>query len=528
MENNNLDDFFNKKLNDFDSSGDDWDKLGKTPFDNIQPSFPKYTKATWITPISILTGVMGVALTALVVYTFYLKNEIHTLQQHILTENIIKETTHSNTTSADNSLNTINENQSTKTQQVKSEQISKNETIGNDKSNIITNQNNPILNNHSQKTKEEKREKEIERKSILNKEKSSKRKKEKEIQHIITKSKEEKTSPNLAISLSEKNDNQKASATQKINQQKLSQEVVFDVEKLNFLASISPKELAVKPSLLANLDIQYKKAPRKKSAFRSKIGSFSLGYEYSFANMIIPYDLELKDANSLPTRDDFNSVRSHHHGLMLGYTWNTHWGISTGIRRSKTRLKQEINSNSIYSSANEYTLLNGLTANDLTIDKFSPLTNQVINFTLEFPANQNLNNGEVLSINILEQQEIEQIQIPLAVEYLFGKKKVQWFTQLGIQFNFMEVKTLGRNILAQTYNQEVLNISNLSEENNRSEEKSIGIFGSIGANYQLSQHWSLRTSLVYEHDFDNNPKQARGSRDFLTQQALRLGLNYQF
>jgi hypothetical protein len=332
----------------------------------------------------------------------------------------------------------------------------------------------------------------------------------------------------LAISLSEKNDNPKASVTQKVNQQKLSQEVVFDVEKLNFLASIPPKELAVKPSSLVDLNIQYKKAPRKKAAFRSKIGSFSLGYEYSFSNMIIPYDLELKDANSLPTRDDFNLVRSHHHGLMLGYSWNTHWGISTGIRRSKTRLRQEINSNSIYSSANEYTLLNSLTANDLTIDKFSPLTNQVISFTLEFPTNQSLNDGEILSINILEQQEIEQIQIPLAVEYLFGKKKLQWFTQLGIQFNFMEIKTSERNILAQTYNQEVLNISNLSGENNLSKEKSIGIFGSVGANYQLSQHWSWRTSLVYQHGFDDNPKQKQGSRDFLTQQALRLGLNYQF
>jgi membrane protein insertase Oxa1/YidC/SpoIIIJ len=147
MDNNNLDDFFNKKLNDFDSSGDDWDKLGKTPFDNIQPSFPKYTKATWITPMSILTGVMGVTLTALVVYTFYLKNEIHTLQQHILTENIVKETTHSNTTSSDNSLSTINENQPTNTQVVEATQSSDNKAIENNKSSINSNQDNPILNN---------------------------------------------------------------------------------------------------------------------------------------------------------------------------------------------------------------------------------------------------------------------------------------------------------------------------------------------------------------------------------------------
>ena len=170
----------------------------------------------------------------------------------------------------------------------------------------------------------------------------------------------------------------------------------------------------------------------------------------------------------------------------------------------------------------------------MTFDKLSPLVNKTINFTLEFPINQRLNDGEVLSVEILARQEIEQTQIPLAIEYLFGKKKFQWFTQLGIQLNLMEIKTFDIDIMAQNFNQESLNVNNILDDDSHIKEQSIGLFGNVGANYQLFQHWSVRASLAYQHNFDdnynknNNPNQRQGKRDFLTEQTIRLGLNYHF
>ncbi|MGB0984659.1 MAG: hypothetical protein ACPG19_11490 [Saprospiraceae bacterium] len=534
MENNNLDNFFNKKLNNFDSSGDDWDKLGKAPFENIQPTFPKYPKTTWVTPISILTGVMGVALTALVVYTFYLKNEIHTLQEYIITENITKETTDPNT-STNNPLLSKNENPSINTPSEETVDLPDNEIIQNNTSSIETNSNHRISNNNSTKIKESKRKRQAKKESILKKEKPSIKTKEQEIQEIITKSKEEKTTPNSTISLNRQNNkaNQKDLVNQKTGKKNPSKSIISKLKNLDFRPLIS-KKLAIKPFAYAKITMLHPEQYITKPASKIKLGSFSLGYEYSFSNIIIPYDIELQDANSLPTKDNLNMIKNHSHGLILGYSWSPNWRISTGIRRAEAGSRFEINSNNIYNSANEYTLPNNSIANDLTFDKLSPLVNKTINFTLEFPINQRLNDGEVLSVEILARQEIEQTQIPLAIEYLFGKKKFQWFTQLGVQLNLMEIKTFDIDIMAQNFNQESLNVNNILDDDSHIKEQSIGLFGSVGANYQLFQHWSVRASLAYQHNFDdnynknNNPNQRQGKRDFLTEQTIRLGLNYQF
>lgn len=507
MSKDNLDNFFNKKLNDFDAPSDGWDKLGEQPFLNAQADFPKFSKGFWMHPNTWLISVMGVAVVSLIIYTVYLNNEINTLKSNSSTEQI---TSNSTAIKKIEELNKVDNHRNLGKNSTADKTVKHNiqgvESIS--KSPIQTSRNTKQptpLNDKSKKLEPAVSKSETNRKTL-----------------------QKSTSGNSKIL--------KEGSNEKVTNQQLNNKIVkakppvaTRVQDFNTLELIAPKGLQSKPYPLSDLDIDYKKQPPSKAKHR-----FSVGYEYGFSNINMPYEVEFEGTDN-GDRDDFNFVQYSSHGLMFNYELNDKWRILTGVRFSEKNLFQDYRFNGFYDKSSEYILPTGpAAANDLSIEQSTLYSKQDIDFTLSFSSWQGLDDGEPLSVHLAEEQNIEQLQIPIGIEYHFGEQPLKGFAQFGTQFNFIEIRSFDTNLMIQS-NGEFININNLSKDDNRSHDKYLGIFGGLGLTYPLTNHWSIRGNLSYQLNFNrtdfgrqSNPQRGRRRNHFSGEQTARLGLNYQF
>ncbi|MGB1120530.1 MAG: hypothetical protein ACPG3Z_00935, partial [Saprospiraceae bacterium] len=106
--NNNLDDFFNEKLNDLSSSDDGWDEPSASVWANAQPNFPIYgqSKRNWFVVFVVF---LGLTLLGTGIYLYKVKQKNNALQQKIAVLNTELEQEKSSNQSLNQDLNRQNQ-----------------------------------------------------------------------------------------------------------------------------------------------------------------------------------------------------------------------------------------------------------------------------------------------------------------------------------------------------------------------------------------------------------------------------------
>ena len=503
--NNNLDDFFNEKLNDLSSSDDGWDEPSASVWANAQPNFPIYgqSKRNWFVVFVVF---LGLTLLGTGIYLYKVKQKNNALQQKIAVLNTELEQEKSSNQSLNQDLNRQNQtlqNQVKNLERVlENEQAKTEQTVKNLQNACAVSLNQMIEKNT------------LPLQNIIQ-----------EQQRIIQQLKEE----NQDLKSTHNAPEQKAIMANKIGKLIDNQAI-----EANYL-------LKNKPFLVENNDV--------KSITSSAITSpketwkkYELGIDLSSIgfNATLTNSFRNADYQSSPTSNSFFDASTREPmpnyaltnnipavGLHFGYGINKDFYIRAGVRYANFELNSAASMEIVYNQSNEYINPQGTVLNDLVVNSTTPFSNIQQGITVEVPSNAALIDGDILQSNLSNFQSYNFWQLPLGIAFYRGKRRLQLEFQGGLTWNHIrfddytfDASFVGNNVTLP------VNRSNLIS-NTTNTTSYLGAYLGIGANYKLSDNWQVRAGMTFEETGLTTNTQTL-SRGYFLENGMNLSLNYRF
>ncbi len=483
---NNLEDFFNNRINDFDESDDGWDLPDESAWENAQAHFPNHPqKKTWNWKLGVLILLVFTLFSA-GVYIYFLKkdlvnksNEIEIAKNEIENKNntitiLEKEISKVESESEKEKLNTQNAITSlTPKQQIATQTI------------LSQKNTNQFLSKENQKNNKE---------------------------LIITQSNFAfKNESNFPI-------NEKIASNYTIKDSKMILENSIPIaSSFMEIQNVFP---AQKLDLESEFNIFFPTPQKKK-------GKFEIGVNYTSLNFKIPlvYDFEKLEKEDFGKKDWSFPVQSKGGEFHLAYKVRSNLWIITGLRRTAVGFEKSFSDKLIYDKSGEYIDGDGKTINEFEITTQTGFSDTGSNIDFEIPNGTTINDGDFLETEWNNSQQYKFTHIPIGVNYFMGKNKLKLFFTGGLGWNKV---SLGEYFVeAQlSYDNEILPIKR-NEESKKVEVSSqfINGFAGAGLNYQLTSNWHARTSFTMEKNFIQKNEILR-SNSFT--KVFDLGLNYRF
>lgn len=483
---NNLEDFFKKRINDFDNSNDGWDLPDESAWVNAQVHFPNaLSKKTWNWKLGALIF-LTIALVSAGGYIFYLKTNLTEKSDEI---DIVK----NELENKNNTITTLEKEVFKVKSELQKEKL-----------------NTQIANTSLTQ------EKQITIQTILNQKRTIQNmQNEKNVLYEEKYSPESNLVPKKEVKFSQKNNsnlNTLGLKSNEILENAIPIAVSFSAIQNNF------------PVQKLDIKSEYKVLIPKQKKRKRKL---EVGVSYTSLNFEIPiaYDFEKLEKEDFGKKSEYFS--SHFKGgkFHLAYEIQPNLWITTGLRRTTGGFKKSFTDKLIYDKSGEFIDDEGKTINEFDITTQTGFSDGGSSIDFEIPDGTTINNGDFLITEWYYSQEYKFTQIPIGVNYFFGKNKFKFFLTGGLGWNKI---SLGESFVeAQlTYDNEVLPI-NGNEENKKEEVSSQFINGFLGAglNYRLTSNWNIRTSFSLEKNFLQK-SEIYGSTSFI--KAFDLGLYYRF
>lgn len=483
---NKLEDFFKNRINDFDSTEDDWDLPDENIWKNAQTQFPIHPqKKTWNRRLGALT-LLAFMLVVAGSYIYFLKKDL-----------------------------------SKKSNEIEIAQIE------------IENKNNTITNLEKEVSKIESELKKVK----LNKQNGITSLTQK--QQISTKTilSQKKTIQDL------QNENQILDGELILKQSNLvskTENKIFQKENLNsnlaikkskeILGSVTPIDFSFKEiqngfplkklDLESTFNLVFPKPKKKK-------GKFEIGFSYSLLNFEIPLVYDFKKLK----KEDFGKneltfpINSKGGIFQIAYAIRPNFWITTGIRRTSGGFEKSFADKLIYDKSGEYLDDEGKTINEFEITTQTGFSDAGSSIDFEIPNGTTINDGDFLETKWNYSQQYKFTHIPIGVNYFVGKNKLKFFLSGGFGWNKV---SLGEYFVeAQlSYDNEILPIKeNKESKKNEVSSQFINGFAGVGLNYQLTPNWNARTSFILEKNFIQRSEilESNSSSKF-----FGIGLNYRF
>lgn len=483
--NKRLEQFFKNRLNEFNSSGEDWDLPDASVFQNAQAHFPKHPKKEKknrkMIFIFFAVGLLS--------YIFYLKKNVHDIKAelniaHTYAEQLNNKLTDLEKRTFEEEYDKENNNNITIQ---KPKNIKENFTKTTSKSNFAPKfsiKNNLVENNNLIKN--------------ITHSSSSKELDKNPIIHILN-----TQVPNFNII-------------------KLNSEEIKDKRRIEFLPyrnfQIS-KNLST-PFQLLNTSVIHDLIPRRRNN-----RNFEIGLSYTTVNYETSNEYEFKKLE--PTKKDKDDFNFQSNGLQANVAFDIHpnFWITTGIRKTNGSFEKWYFTKLIYDKDGEYINDEGKTVNEFEINSISGFGDSRNQINYELPDGSDIEDGEYLVAKWNHYQKFSFIQIPIGINYMFGKNKLQGFLKGGIGWNKV---SFGEYFVEASleYDNENLTI-NKNEKDKDLEVSSQFMNGYLGGgvNYQLTRNLYTRTSFSFEKNF-NQSKKYLGSNGLA--KVFDLGLHYRF
>jgi hypothetical protein len=256
---------------------------------------------------------------------------------------------------------------------------------------------------------------------------------------------------------------------------------------------------------------------------------FAMGYEYSRQKWDIPINRTFSEQRLVSENGRNENISTNVHGLNFAFSPKQNWWIKSGLRFTQFNIESTYNMGLAYSATNEITdPISRTTTNTLNVKTFTPFSISDNSVTVLFEEDREPEAGSLLEYQAEDNLSINSWQIPIGVERQFNAGKTFLFIQGGVQLNSINIKehTFRTSILDSERNP--LNIVRESlDAQDVSNKLFLNIYGEFGIEQPIFQEWYLRAALNYSYNFlknnsSNNLNQAK------TGTAFRLGLNYRF
>ncbi len=299
----------------------------------------------------------------------------------------------------------------------------------------------------------------------------------------------------------------------------LTQEKPAAVEVAN-ISRLPEKPIAFEVTEPLPLTVPAQTTPLKNAEKR-----FEIGYEYALLGLKIPVQSDFKDQNAIS--DQVNkTVFTHSHGVYFAFSPKQNWFVRTGLRTAEMTLEQSRQSGVYYDKSGEYLKPDGATANDVSLALRTPYSQLESEITLAIPTDANLKTGDWLVFGTFERLRQRHYQVPFGISWFQGNKRLQLQLSGGVQWNlvvfdnyFLKAWVESKSI--------VLPVDEVKlQTKDVPSSQYLGAYAGFGLNYRLTQSWHLRSGLSYHYDFNQKSSKFSNSREIGS--AFSLGLNYRF
>ncbi len=475
--NNNLEDFLRKKLSDFSEISDSWDKPDAGVWVQAQQEFPGFAKSKSFRFDTFWKVGLFLLLLFSIGYIIFLQRENHVLKLEL---------------------------------DKKTEEIWQNQEIAVSDENLLEKSTTIIADNEKLATQNKllyKQKTEIEHLFRLQQESIIRLTNENQgLQNSI------KKNTSLAPALSNISDI-KSGSTKNINTGKA---IAKDHQSIHFLFKKTNK---IEGPGFPKLDVSISFIPLKK-----KRRKFEVGYEYALLGLNIPVETGFGD---LSKNKSNNRVYAQAHGFYFAYAPQKNLYIRTGLRTSTTTVQQNSKLNVEYDKSGEYIKQNGAIGNDLKFDTKTFDNHTKSDITVEIPQGAAIENGDFLIVNFSDYQNLRYFQVPLGVEYFYGKGRWQWHLQGGIQWTQITFGDYTLNAKIYTKDEELPVDKIKVYSKSQPSKQYFSSYGGFGLNFQISETLHARADLAYTYDFINIKSKDFSNSQFFSN-AFKLGLNYRF
>jgi hypothetical protein len=290
------------------------------------------------------------------------------------------------------------------------------------------------------------------------------------------------------------------------------------------LSTIKP-ELLVVPLEQTEATPDYSFSLKKKKKKKRKGKSLEIGLHAGLQALFTEKAIDILDQRVL-FKNDLSRVEIPipYVGLNIAYSPRKNLWVRIGVKGGGNIDGGKEELVIVYNDAQEYLLPSGDRANDLVLNTSTGYTQADNTLGLTVPST--VTNGDLLELEYGEQLKIKHLQIPLSVEYFFGQKRWQPFVHGGLKFNLFHYEYRALDININSESQE-LNFDFNEGITNTKTVQYMSLMGGAGLNCNLLPQLSLRGTLGVEMNYifsggrTTNPHSSYGlSADF--------GLYYKF
>lgn len=496
---NNLDDFFNNKLNDLSSSSDGWDEPSASVWDNAQRHFPTYKKSNrhraliWI----ILAG-LGLFGTGY--YLLQLKQQNADLQDKMAILN--KEL--ADKLAIEKSLNNqISQQNTTLKQQIKTlqQQINTDAVAAQQRLETIE---------HNRKITE----KATEESAVY-------------FQNIIQQQIQ-------FIEQLEKENQQLKSAQIHRQEPQLAQKKEKDAEQLTAFPDYlsNDKSFAVKSQLPETYNFDIPIASQETwNKYEVGIDLATLGLNLALKNAV--EDVNFQSNSTMVSADAYRTIEPVYSvlnapslGIHFGYGTKENFYVQTGIRYANFNINETYTSTLPYNDNSQYTNNQGVILNDLIVNSATPFSNIQQNMTVEIPTGTTLTSNDIVQSTLSTAQNYHFLQLPLGIAYYRGKRRLQLAFQGGITWNYILLNDYSFDVDF-VASGTVLSVNRSNTIQTSTTTAYLGAYLGIGANYRLTDNWQIRTGVTFEES-SLRVNASNLSNRFLLESSFNFSLNYRF
>lgn len=295
---------------------------------------------------------------------------------------------------------------------------------------------------------------------------------------------------------------------------------ITDIKKTP-LVDLDTKSLIVDYEVTKEFDFPVVSLPKKTwKKYEVGLTASSLTFDMAISN-------NFENISNLQSEASYYIADATAYSLHFGYAPFEDFYVRTGVRHANFFIDNSFISGLIYDADNEYINNDGNVANDLLLKSSTSYNNIEQAITVEIPNGITLETGDVLISTLTNYQTFSFLQIPLGVAYYRGKKRWQWEFQGGLTWNKVSFGDYQFQASFQANDIEIptdgFNTVHYSEVSNQY----LGGYLGVGANYRLSNKWQARLGLLIE-ETGRRTNATDFPRRFLLESSLSVGLNYRF
>lgn len=264
------------------------------------------------------------------------------------------------------------------------------------------------------------------------------------------------------------------------------------------LAVIKP-ELLTNPLDMGNPNPDYSFSLKKKQKRRLK--SLEVGLHLGLQMLITEKEIDILNQRIIGsnTAIDGGELTAPYAGISIAYAPVKNLWIRIAAHGGGSRNQSGQKMGIIYNDLEEYSLPSGDVGIDFVLNSSTGYT-KAIN-TLQVTVPNGTTNGDLFELDYFQELRTTHIQVPVSIEYFFGSKKWQPFIHIGAKWNIFHYEWEW-NVPYVTINsrgQEVsFNLKNVQE--NVKTFQYMSFMTGAGLNWNFRPRFSLRTTFGMEYN----------------------------